>query len=234
MTSMWEYDPGYTTKDSGERAEFEGGGQRDTEKGKPRFDLLLPETVPYAAQMLTRFAARMGRGAEKYEDRNWESFSDDKALQRARSSAFRHFMQWFNGETDEDHAAAVFFNIMAAEYIRGVLAGSWPRTRTRRYGRSTRRTCPPRTAPSGGTRSCSKRSSSWCPKRTQTTSTPRPSRSPRWLSTSPGPSVAGRLRGPTVPLNWNFRWGVAKLQALVDLGYTEEQGVKMLDSLEGK
>lgn len=37
-----------------------------------------------------------------------------------------------------------------------------------------------------------------------------------------------------MPLNWNFRWGVAKLQALVDLGYTEEQGVKMLDSLEGK
>lgn len=116
----------YTTKDSGKRAEFAGGGVRDTQEGKPRFDLLLPETVPYRSQMLTRFAELMGRGAEKYEDRNWEFFSDDRALARARSSAFRHFMQWFNGETDEDHAAAVFFNITAAEYIEGVLDGSWP------------------------------------------------------------------------------------------------------------
>lgn len=117
---------GYETKDSGERAEFEGGGQRDTQAGKPRFDLTQPETVPYEHQMLTRFAALMGRGAEKYADRNWELFSDKEALDRAKSSAFRHFVQWFNGETDEDHAAAVYFNIMAAEYVAGVLDGSWP------------------------------------------------------------------------------------------------------------
>ena len=32
-----------------------------------------------------------------------------------RESAFRHFMAWFAGEIDEDHAAASFFNILAAE-----------------------------------------------------------------------------------------------------------------------
>lgn len=120
------YVEGYTTKDSGRRAEFANGGVRDSEAGKPRFDLTQPRTVPFKDQMLTRWAALMGRGAEKYEDRNWERFSDDKALARAKSSAFRHFMQWLNGEDDEDHAAAVFFNITAVEYIEGVLDDRWP------------------------------------------------------------------------------------------------------------
>src|SRR5690606_21266015 len=46
-------------------------------------------------------------------------------LDRAKSSAFRHFMQWFNGETDEDHAAAIFFNVQAVEYIKGRMNGDW-------------------------------------------------------------------------------------------------------------
>ncbi len=115
----------YVTIDSGQKTEFNGGGVRDTQKGKPRFDLLLPHAVPYREQMLTRWAALMSRGAEKYSDRNWELFADGEALERAKASAFRHFMQWINGEDDEDHAAAVFFNIMAAEYIDGKLEGRW-------------------------------------------------------------------------------------------------------------
>jgi hypothetical protein len=115
----------FETKDSGDRAQFRGGGQRDTEKGKPRFDLIFPKKVPYAEQLLTRLAELMGRGAEKYADRNWELFDDQVALDRAKSSALRHFMQWVNGETDEDHAAAVVFNLIAAEYIAGHLEGKW-------------------------------------------------------------------------------------------------------------
>lgn len=115
----------FVTKDSGSRAEFANGGVRDSEAGKARFDLVCPVNVPYQAQMLTRWAELMGRGAEKYADRNWEQFSDKAALDRAKSSAFRHFMQWLNGEVDEDHAAAVFFNVMAAEYVSGVLKGQW-------------------------------------------------------------------------------------------------------------
>lgn len=115
----------FETKDSGARAEFSNGGVRDTEEGKPRFDLLLPLNVPYLDQVLTRWALLMARGAEKYSDRNWEQFSDEEALRRAYSSAIRHMIQWMNGETDEDHAVAVFFNIMVAEYIKGVLSGLW-------------------------------------------------------------------------------------------------------------
>ena len=63
-------------------------------------------------------AELMARGAEKYDARNWEKFQTQEALDRAKSSAMRHFMQWMTNEADEDHAAAVYFNIMAAEYIK--------------------------------------------------------------------------------------------------------------------
>lgn len=115
----------YGVKDSGARAEFANGGQRDTQDGKPRFDLLYPLNVPFDHQLMTRFAVHMAHGASKYDDRNWEQFSDQEALDRARSSAARHFAQWLTGEQDEDHAAAVIFNIMAVEYVRGVLTGRW-------------------------------------------------------------------------------------------------------------
>lgn len=104
--------------DNAQRVQFEGGGMRDSQTGKPRFDLLIPEGMPFEKQYLTRVARLMAKGADHYEDRNWEKFGDEEALNRAKSSAFRHFMQWFTGETDEDHAASVFFNIQAAEYIK--------------------------------------------------------------------------------------------------------------------
>lgn len=109
------------------REKFEGGGMRDSQKGLPRFDLIMPKDVPYDDQLLTRIAVHMGKGAEKYEDRNWESFSDEEALDRAKASAYRHFMQWYTGKEgdSEDHAAAIYFNVMAAEFIQGRLDGFW-------------------------------------------------------------------------------------------------------------
>lgn len=115
----YEAQRAFVTKDSGVRAEFEGGMVRDSNAGKPRFDLITPLGVPYEEQLLTRWALLMGRGAEKYEDRNWEKGRGEAVYNRAVESAFRHFMQWLCGETDEDHAAAVLFNIQAAEYFRG-------------------------------------------------------------------------------------------------------------------
>lgn len=114
----------YETKDSGARAHFESGMQRDIEEGKPRFDLLHPLGVPYAEQFLTRCAALMGRGAEKYEDRNWEKANSEAELARFKSSAARHFEQWLNGEQDEDHAAGTFFNLLAHETTRYKLASN--------------------------------------------------------------------------------------------------------------
>ena len=108
----------FTTKDSGQRQLYSTGMQRDVQDDKPAFDLIMPEAVPYEEQMLTRWAELMRRGANKYTDRNWELASTKEELDRFRASALRHCIQWFKGETDEDHAAAVYFNIQGAEYVK--------------------------------------------------------------------------------------------------------------------
>lgn len=107
----------FETKDSGERVEYVSGMRRDIQDGKPRFDLLLVDNQPYDRQFLTRFAALLGRGAEKYGERNWQLANSAEELARFKASALRHVMQWATGETDEDHAAAVAFNLMAFEYV---------------------------------------------------------------------------------------------------------------------
>lgn len=107
----------WTTLDSGKHETYNSGMRRDTQEGKPRFDLIVPKSLPYEATMLTRWAYLMARGAKKYGDRNWEKGNGFEELDRAKASALRHMMQWLSGETDEDHAAAVFFNVAAAEYF---------------------------------------------------------------------------------------------------------------------
>jgi len=111
---------GYTTKDSGARQEFESGMVRDIQEDKARYDLL---DMP----MLTRWAELMARGAKKYGEHNWKKAFSQQELDRFRSSALRHMMQWINNETDEDHAAAVYFNIAGAEMVKRKLKdiSSW-------------------------------------------------------------------------------------------------------------
>ena len=104
----------YVTKDSGKREEYETGMVRDTQDGKPRFDLIVPKGVPYEAQFLTRIAELMTRGAVKYGDRNWEKAHTQEEMDRFLASADRHLKQYQCHEVDEDHAAAVFFNLLAS------------------------------------------------------------------------------------------------------------------------
>src|SRR4051794_18401991 len=106
----------YVTRDSGRRIEYSTGMVRDVNDDKPAFDLILPEALDFDEQMLTRWANLMTRGAKKYGIRNWEKARTWKEWARFRGSALRHFMQWYTGMDDEDHAAACFFNITAAEY----------------------------------------------------------------------------------------------------------------------
>ncbi len=102
----------YQTKDSGKRAEFAGGMVRDISYGKTDY------TYIFKGPMAQRWAELMERGAKKYERDNWMKASDVEALERFRQSALRHMVQWLNGETDEDHAAAVMFNLNGAEYVK--------------------------------------------------------------------------------------------------------------------
>lgn len=104
-----------TIKDSGERVEFPSGMVRDVCRGKVNW--LLVRSGP----MLRRWAQHLTAGAEKYEEDNWLKASGEEELRRFKQSACRHFEQWIGGETDEDHAAAVFYNINGAEYVKGKL-----------------------------------------------------------------------------------------------------------------
>lgn len=108
----------YKTKDSGVREEYASGMQRDVQTDKPRFEFLLVSGIPYEDQFLTRWAKLMARGAEKYGERNFELANSTEELERFEASALRHMMQWLSGEEDEDHAAAVAFNIFAAEMVK--------------------------------------------------------------------------------------------------------------------
>lgn len=111
-------DLAFVIKDSGKRKEFPTGMQRDVTDNKPRFDLIMPECLNFDKQMLTRWAKHMEGGARKYSERNWEKASTQEELNRFKESALRHCIQWFCGEIDEDHAAAVFFNISGAEMVK--------------------------------------------------------------------------------------------------------------------
>jgi len=112
----------YDTEDTGDRVQFDSGMQREPSDGKTRYDLLIPEEHPESS-MLIRWAELLTRGASKYEPRNWENANSDEEYDRFKESAFRHFMQWYLGEGQEDHAAAVFFNIQGAEYTIARLTG---------------------------------------------------------------------------------------------------------------
>jgi len=111
----------FITKDSGKRQEWSSGMKRDIQNNKPRFDLITPLNQKYEDTLLYRWAMLMNRGAIKYGDRNWEKANSIEELDRAKASAFRHFMQWFCGEEDEDHAVAVLFNINEVEMIKQIL-----------------------------------------------------------------------------------------------------------------
>lgn len=93
----------FKVKDSGKRQKFDSGAVRDTDEGKPRFDLI----SPFA---LKRVASHLAKGAKKYEERNWEK---GISISRCYASMLRHAFAYGMGENDEDHLSAVCFNAMA-------------------------------------------------------------------------------------------------------------------------
>lgn len=100
----------FVVKDSGKREEYASGMRRDTTEGKPLYTLIPRE-------LLRRYAMHLTKGAEKYGRENWKLANSQEELDRFRDSAFRHFIQWMDGERDEDHLAAVIFNMWAADYV---------------------------------------------------------------------------------------------------------------------
>lgn len=103
---------GFTVKDSGQRVQFSSGMVRDVSTDKIDYSLALDGPI------FKRYAEHLTKGAKKYSKRNWMKAEGTEEYERFRESALRHFLQWFNGDTDEDHAAAVVFNINGAEYVK--------------------------------------------------------------------------------------------------------------------
>lgn len=108
----------YDTKDSGKHKEYSSGMMRDESEGKPRFDLIQPSLLPYEETMQYRLAMLLKRGADKYSERNWELADGQEEIDHAMASLGRHYHQYIAGEDDEDHGAAIYFNIMEIEYIK--------------------------------------------------------------------------------------------------------------------
>jgi hypothetical protein len=92
-----------SVKDSGARQEFDTGSRRDTNEGKPRFDLITPIA-------LYELAIHYANGSKKYGDRNWEK---GQPLHRYVESMERHLFKEKMGFDDENHAAALIWNAMA-------------------------------------------------------------------------------------------------------------------------
>jgi hypothetical protein len=104
-------------KDSGERVTFASGSMRDPSTGKIKWSRIT------FGPMMRRWAQHLTTAEAKYPDPkpglpNFMLIETEEELIRYKESAFRHFMSWFNDETDEDHASAVFFNINGVEIIK--------------------------------------------------------------------------------------------------------------------
>lgn len=102
----------FTIKDSGRRETFPTGMNRDVETDKTDWTLI------YDGPMLKRWADHLTKGARKYKARNWMLAATPEELERFRRSLSRHYHQYMDGETDEDHAAAIFFNVNGIEYVK--------------------------------------------------------------------------------------------------------------------
>lgn len=107
----------FVTLDSGTRQSFPSGMQRDTQSGKPRYDLI-------PLWFLRELAELMARGAEKYGDRNWEQANSPEEADRMDASGLRHHFQYLEGDTTENHLAATVFNLFAAETTRREIAAA--------------------------------------------------------------------------------------------------------------
>ena len=107
-----------SVKDSGKRQDFKTGSKRDTNEGKPRYDLITPLA-------LYRLAIHYANGAVKYGDRNWEK---GQPLSRYIESAERHLQKLKLGCIDEDHESALTWNIMGYTHTKMMIeAGQLPK-----------------------------------------------------------------------------------------------------------
>jgi len=114
--TMPPFDGTFITKTSDTKEQLAGGMVRSTSEGKTLFHLVT------RGPMLRRWAELLTRGAKVYGADNWmlalkatDPVERQKTKDRYQESAFRHFIQFMEGDRTEDHAAAVIFNLNGYE-----------------------------------------------------------------------------------------------------------------------
>jgi hypothetical protein len=95
-----------------QQVEFASGMVRDTAGHKVNYSLV------FSGPMFERWAQRLTEGGRYYGNNNWLKAAGMEERDRFKESAIRHFVQWLYGHTDEDHAAAIFFNVNGYEYVK--------------------------------------------------------------------------------------------------------------------
>ena len=96
----------YSIKDSGIEQVFDTGAQRNSDEGKPRYDLIPPV-------VLKELALHYMEGGKIHGDRNWEK---GQPIDRLAGSLLRHYFAWAVGEVDEPHMRALIWNAFAILY----------------------------------------------------------------------------------------------------------------------
>ena len=117
--------------DSGAREVQPNGFTREPDGDKPDLSWLFTvrglELVP--RELIERIAEHYDNGAAKYSADNWRRGTDPASLARYRRSVARHIFAWFRNETDEDHAAAVAWNLFTCEINTQAATAAWTNVR---------------------------------------------------------------------------------------------------------
>jgi hypothetical protein len=115
--------------DSGEREVAPSGFTREPDIGRRDMSWLFEipglELVP--RELFERMARHYAAGAAKYSADNWRKGTRPQDLERYRRSLVRHLFAWMRHENDEDHAAAVIWNIITYEINHQAAVCDWVR-----------------------------------------------------------------------------------------------------------
>jgi hypothetical protein len=101
-----------------EVVELPSGMRRSNTAGKTDYTLALD------GPMFERYAKHLTAAVPSKGKRNWMNAQSEDDLERFREGFLRHAVQWLRGDDDEDHAAALFFNVTGAEYVKDQLSRS--------------------------------------------------------------------------------------------------------------
>lgn len=104
-----------TKVDTDALVESQSGVKRAKKTYTDRYDL-----IPLWA--LKRIAELYGRGAVAHGENNWQKAHTQEDLDGFKRSAMHHMFQYLNGENpEEDHFAAIVFNLIGMEHVKEAL-----------------------------------------------------------------------------------------------------------------